>query len=370
MQSTALKEIKEIPAAQSDITAEVCEPDPLTEDEKAALLPCLDARGLQPAMLDIMTGIRDRTRIVKVRSRDGALLGLTSVLRGPSIFMKHCFGHGNHIGTNSTFFFTGTHNKAGVLSAIFKKFTEMQSFGFYIGFIDEDMAADFRDALSDVPHVVADRVMETGAIDTGEPDTLQALLKKHKHLSRQVNRFKNNGGTVHIHEGPVEDSLADAFVSCCVHSYRRNSHPGRPIDVERYGAHVRNFLTTFPATVHIYARLSGTVVGVQSFIRHTRHLELTEGGFLTHTCHAYENIIAASAQYGLEQNLERVSYGLILNGPKNRLMDKANRKPVFLVMFFQEPPDEAAAQDYRRHAHERFPQLLWRPRSAFEHLPI
>ena len=356
--------------SQINMIVEVCEPVPLTSEEKSALSPCLRERGLIPDMLDIITNIPQRTRIVKVRSDKGDLLGLTSVLLTPSIFMKHCYGQGNHIGTNNTFFFAEKCSKPQVLSAMFRKFIELRPFGRYIGFIDDDTADAFRSALDSVPHVVADRVMETGSISTKDPDTEQALFKKHRHLSRQVHRFHNKGGNVHFHEGKVGKELADDFAACCVDSYRKNIHPGTPIDVDTYGDHVRNFTMTFPSSLYIYATLNERVVGVQIFIRHERHLELTEGGFLSQTYHAYENIVVASVRYAVEQDLDRISYGLVLNQPKDRLMDKDTRKPVFVVMFFRDSVDPASLDNYRYKAHEAFPMLYWRERSTFPTLPL
>lgn len=349
---------------------EVCQPHPLTSEEKFALSPCLHRRGLNLDMLDIITNIPGRTRIVKVKSNSGELLGLTSVLLTPSIFMKHCFGQGNHIGTNNTVFFAGEHNNTRVLSSMFKKLIELRPSGLYIGIVDDDIAEDFRHALCEVPHVIADRVMETGSISTEGPEAVHSLFEEHRHLSRQVHRFANRGGTIHIHEGPAKEELADTFVSCCLSSYQKNIHPGVSIDVDAYGEHVRNFITNFPSAVYIYARLNDRIVGVQIFIRHERHLELTEGGFLSQTYHAYENIIVASVRYAAEHGLVRVSYGLILNQAKNRLMDKDTRKPVFLVMFSRAALDPAFINNYRHSAHERFPMLYWRERSAFPHITL
>ena len=140
--------------------------------------------------------------------------------------------------------------------------------------------------------------------------------------------------------------------------------------MEMYGGHVRNFIVTYPSALYIYARLNEQIVGVQIFIRHARHLELTEGGFFSQTYHAYENIIVASVRYAEEQGLDRVSYGLILNKAKDRLMDKDTRKPVFLVMFFREEPSPAMVNGFRYGAHERFPSLHWKERGSFPNLPL
>ena len=348
----------------------LCECSPLTSEEKSTLGPCLQERGLSPKMLDIITNIPQRTRIVKVLSDKGELLGLTSVLLTPSIFMKHCYGQGNHIGTNNTFFFSKNAHKAEVLLAMFKHLIEIRPFGYYIGFIDDDMVDDFRSALDKVHHVVADKVMETGSISTRGSQAEQSLFEKHQHLSRQVHRFHNKGGTVHIHNGLVGDELAEDFVACCLDSYRKNVHPGNPIDVDAYGEHVRNFITTFPFALYIYAKLDDRVVGVQIFIQHEHHLELTEGGFLSQTYHAYENIIVASVRYAVKNGLDQVNYGLILNRAKDRLMDKDTRRPVFMVMFFRDAVDPSSLDMHRYQAHERFPMLYWKDRSTFRNLPL
>ncbi|MBN1664112.1 MAG: hypothetical protein JW943_10975 [Deltaproteobacteria bacterium] len=323
-------------------------------------------------MLDIITNIPNRTRIVKAWSKDGSLLGLTSVLLTPTIFMKHCFGQGNHIGTNNTFFFGETECRADVLAAILRKLTEMRHFGYYVGMLDDDLADDFSNAIKTVPHVVATKLMEAGSVGTKNPDAAERMIKEHNHLSRQIHRFANNLGTIHIHEGAVTPDLANEFMVCCTDSYRKHTHPGRPIDVDSYGGQVRDFLMTFPGAIHIYARLNGKIVGVQTFIRHERHLELTEGGFVgdEKTYHAYENIIVASARFAAERGLERVGCGIISNPAKDRLMDRESRKPVFLVMFFRHKLTAALFRPYRDKAHERFAMPYWRERSAFTHLPL
>jgi hypothetical protein len=220
--------------------------------------------------------------------------------------------------------------------------------------------------------VVAKKVLERGAISLRGPDTERSLFREHRHLSRQEKRFANKGGTVHVQEGPVEGELADAFVSCCTDSYSRHAHPGRSINVEGYGDYVRDFLVSFPETLHIYARMNGNILGVQTFIRHDNHLELTEGGFSStdKTYHAYENIILASVRYGLEKGLDRVSYGLVTNPAKDRLMDREGREPVFLVMFFRSRITSILSGMFRGSAHKRFPLSYWRERGKFENLPV
>ena len=343
-----------------DIRVEICDALPLTVDEKAALLPGLAESGLSPCLLDIITNIPQRTRLVKAYTAEGRLLGLTSILLTPGIFMKHCYGYGNHIGTNSPFLFTQGADRAQVLAAIFRQLLEMRPGGHYVGFIDPELRQDFDAALAAVPHIVADRIMESGSISTRDPDIERAMLARHSHLSRQLHRFRNKGGSVHVLEGPPDAPLAEAFVACCLDSYRKNTHPGMAIDVDAYAGHVLGFMRSTPGALYIYACLGAQVVGVQIFLRHQRHLELTEGGFFSQTYHAYENIIMASLRYAVENGLERVSYGLILNPNKERLLDADTRVPVYLVMFFREEPPPQAKAQMRALAHERFPMLVWK----------
>jgi hypothetical protein len=357
---------------QNDLMIEVGPPLPLTDEEKSTIYPCLKKKGLNPGMLDIITNIPHRTHIIKVRSKEGKLLGLTNILLTPSIFMKHYFGEGNQIGTNHSFFFTEPDRQAEILSAIFNKLIQIRPFGYYVGLIAYENAEDFRSALNGVPHIVAQKVLEKGSISTRDPNKEQVLFKEHKHLSRQIHRFLNKGGTVHFHEGPVCEDLANAFVSCCKDSYVKHVHPGRSFNIDAYGDHVRSFLTSFPGSLHIYAKLNGKVVGVQTFIKHVSYIELTEGGFSSseQTYHAYENIIVASIRYAVEHGLDKVSYGLISNPAKDRLMDKDTHEPIFLVMFFRSKIAATVCNLYRYKAHKRFSIPYWRDRSVFHYLPI
>ena len=80
---------------------------PLSAEEKSLLAPCLHARGLSLDLLDLLTNVPEKTRLLKVYSDSGQLVGLSNVLVATSVFMKHCFGPGNHLGTNTKFFFEG-----------------------------------------------------------------------------------------------------------------------------------------------------------------------------------------------------------------------------------------------------------------------
>ena len=352
------------------LNVEVCDPIPLTVEEKAVFAPCLERQGLSPDFLDIITNIPNRSRVIKVWSKNRELLGITTVLLTQAVFMKHCFGHGNHIGTNNTFFFSESANKSDVLKAIFRKLLELRPLGLYIGFIEDDLIREFKHALDGINYQVASKVMEAGSISTKSPDAPKTLLENHTHLSRQINRFHNKGGEIFFQEGTVKNELSDAFVKCCKSSYLKNPHPGAPINVDLYGEHVRNFIQNYPSVLYIYAKLNRQVVGVQIFIKHNHYLELTEGGFLADNYHAYENIILASVQYAAEHNLEKVSYGLILNQAKNRLLDKNTRKPIYMITMGNRTMHTTAVGHMDPRAHEQFPQLYWKERSTFLDLPL
>ncbi len=350
------------------LDVEVCEPTPLTAEEKRVFVPYLEEQGLSHDFLDIITNIPNRTRVLKVRSKNKELLGITTVLLTPAVFMKHCFGQGNHIGTNNTFFFSQNANKSEVLNAIFRKLLELRQAGSYIGIIEDDLICEFKQALNCISYHVANKVMESGSISTKDPNSPRMLLDNHSHLSRQINRFRNKGGEIFLHQGAVSDELAEAFVKCCKSSYLKNPHPGAPINVEAYGEHVRNFIEHYPSVLYIYAKLNGQVVGVQIFLKHKNHLELTEGGFLADTYHAYENIILSSVQYATEHNLERVSYGLILNQTKDRLLDKNTRKPIYMITLGEQTmhPTVSGHMDPKT----QFPNLYWKERNGFPSNPL
>jgi hypothetical protein len=355
---------------EQELVAELGPAAPLSDREKAVLAPGLLRRGLTPALLDVMHTIPGRTRILKVRDQDGALLGACSVLLTPRLFMKHCFGEGNHIGSNSSFFFGPGADQGAVLTAMLQALLRERSFGTYVGIVDAALVAPMQQALVAVPHLVGARLLEAGGIAVAGARDEGFLLERHNHLRRQLHRFRNRGGVVEVHEGALPASVAGELVECCAHSYQRHAHPGRPIDVAGYTGQVHAFATSFQSAVHFCARLDGKLVGIQSFVRHPRHLELSEGGFLAQTYHAYEAIMVASVRWAAGRGLERVNYGLINNPAKDRLMDPQPRAPIFLVMLFRSRLAAALAAPYRWFAHRRLRLPYWRPRSAFAELAL
>ncbi len=340
---------------------------PLSEEEKKLLAPCLIERGLSLDLLELLVNVPERTRLIKVYSDSGRLLGLTNVLVTPSLFMKHAFGPGNHLGTNTTFFFTQKDQRAEILKALFKKLLESFPFGYYVGFIDPEVISDFSQFLKKVPHVVAQKVLEAGSISVSGKGASKDFLARHKHLRRHVKIFEKAGGKIEIHTGDLSPQLAHEIVTCCLHSYRKNIHPGVPIDISSYGEEIYDFLVHYKRSVVIATRCKERLTGVQIFLRHTHHLELTEGGFLPENFKASENIVLASVRFCEENQLERVSYGLVLNETKDRLMDQENRQPLYLVMFFAQEPEASQKEAYELHAHERFSRLFWKNSSPSRH---
>jgi hypothetical protein len=161
----------------NNMIVKIAEATPLSNEEKEIFFPDVKQRNLNPHMLDIMNNIPERTNIIKVYSDNGELIGLSSVILTPSIFMKHCYGQGNHIGTNNTFFFAPNVDRIKVISAIFSQLLEMRPTGHYVGVVDEDLKLEFKAALESVPHVVAEKVMQAGSISTLNPDAEQVMLK-------------------------------------------------------------------------------------------------------------------------------------------------------------------------------------------------
>jgi len=253
---------------------------------------------------------------------------------------------------------------------MFRTLLRERSFGTYVGRVDPELVSPLSQALAAVPHLVGARLLEAGGIAVAGARDERFLLERHDHLRRQLHRFRNKGGVVEVHEGVLPAPVAVELVECCSHSYQRHAHPGRPIDVSGYTGQVHGFATSFPAAVHFCARLDGKLVGIQSFVRHPRHLELSEGGFLAQTYHAYEAIMVESVRWAIDHRLERVSYGLVNNPAKDRLMDPPPRPPIFLVMLFRSRLGAALAKPYRWFAHRRLRLPYWRPRSAFGELPL
>ena len=308
---------------------------PLTKAEKALLAVDLERRDLSIRLLDVLPPKGRIFRLLRAYDQDRQLLAITVVLNiFPFVALKNMLGEGNHVGWDISFYFTPNAPRADAIAALLNKLGALCFYyGTYFGVVDKDLLA----ALPKVKHRLFLTDYKAGTISTHQLQSKDDYLKKHKRLRRHLRQFSKAGGTIHMHEGPVDAQLAEAFSKCVASTYK---YHGRRFPINPFRRYATETCTPFfmncQDAVHIYAEIDGKVAGCQSYVVHPNRLELSEGGFLRdrNNYHAYEAIIVASIGYATDHDLAEVSYGGVWNHTKDRYTDREDRAPIYALAMY------------------------------------
>lgn len=273
--------------------------------------------------------------LLRARSSDGRLLGITTVMSvTPFASIKQMHGEGNHVGWDVSFYLAEDVDRGRVTAALLEAVAARSMYyGLYFGAMDDDIAA----ALPHLRHRLRETDYHLGRIDTSLLGDPAEFLADHKRLRRHIRDHQRAGGTIHVVEGPLDERSAEAVSRCIRSTYRHHGGWGRLL----FKSYAQDACGTFNRicrdAVHIYSTLNGEINGCQTFVRHSRRLELSEGGFLRDrdNHHTYEAIIYASVVYAVEQGLESVGFGGIWNPAKDRYTDAAPRPPIYMLAVYR-----------------------------------
>ena len=305
---------------------------PLTAEEKTQLAGDLERRNLSVGLLDVLPPKGRMCYLLRAYEQEQQLLAVTVALNVfPFVALKNMLGEGNHVGWDISFYFAPDAPRTDAIAALLNRLASLCFYyGTYFGVVDDDLLA----ALPKVKHRLFLTDYRAGAISTHQLQSKDDYLKKHKRLRRHLRGFSKAGGTIHIHEGPVDAQLAESFSRCVDSTYR---YHGRRFPLNPFRQYASQtcppFFLTCQDAVHIYAEIDNRIVGCQSFVVHPERLELSEGGFMRgrKNYHAYEAIIVASISYAIDRGLDSVSYGGIWNHTKDRYTDKEDRAPIYVL---------------------------------------
>ena len=308
--------------------------EPLRPGERADLLPDLAARGVAPSMLDVIPPAGRFFQLLRAVDQGGRLLGITSLMSvRPFVSIKQLLGEGNHVGWDTTMYYTERADRPRVAAALLGAMARRSMYyALFFGRIDDDVRA----ALPLVRHRLLETDYRLGRIDCTRYTNRDDFLALHKRLRRHLRDHSKAGGTVHVREGPVEPDLARQFSELVLTTYRHHGGVGR-WQFKEYAYRVCGaFFANCADAVHIYTENSGGITGLQSFVRHRDVLELSEGGFdrSQDTHHAYEAIITESVGFAASNGLSSVGYGGIWNAAKDRYCDGEDRGKVYLLQLY------------------------------------
>jgi hypothetical protein len=286
-------------------------------------------------MLDVVPPRGRGFRLLRALDRDGGLLGVTPVLSvRPFVSIKQQLGEGNHVGWDASFYLAPGVDRGRVTAALLQAAAARSLYyGIYFGELDDDVAA----ALPHLRHRLLETDYRLGHIRTGRLSDPGDFAATHKRLRRNLREHERHGGRVTVVEGPLDAERAEAFSRCILSTYRHHGGWGRWLFANYARTTCPEFLRRCADAVHIYSTMDGEINGCQTFVRHERRLELSEGGFLRDrdNHHAYEAIINASVAYAVENGLEAVGLGGIWNPVKDRYTEQEPRPPVYMLATYR-----------------------------------
>jgi hypothetical protein len=298
------------------------------------LLPDLARRGVTDGLLDVIPPAGRYFQLLRAVGSRGELLGVTTLMSfRPFVSIKQLLGEGNHVGWDTSIYYSEGVDRPVVAAALLRAMARRSFYyAMFFGRIDEDVRA----ALPMVRHRLLETDYRLGQIDCTGFEEPADFLALHKRLRRNVRAHTKAGGVVHVHTGPVDESLAHRFSTLVYTTYRHHGGVGR-WQFKEYAYQVcGSFFANCRDAVHIYTEENGSLTGLQSFIRHRNRLELSEGGFdrSRDNHHAYEAIISESVAFATREGLDFVGYGGIWNAAKDRYSDREPRGKIYLLQLY------------------------------------
>ena len=162
-----------------------------------------------------------------------------------------------------------------------------------------------------------------GVVDVAGMTGVDDYIAQHGNLVRKLKHYRNKGGGIDVIHGPLSEDLRRA-VEHCIESTVCRSIITSPFQDTFADAAAETCTRPSAKVVHFVGHMGGAVLGYHTFVRTGRGLRMMHGAFDRErktTRHCYENLIVRIAQYAIEEGLEKVHFGPILNETKRRMMN-------------------------------------------------
>ena len=164
---------------------------------------------------------------------------------------------------------------------------------------------------------------DEGIIHTGNYKTHQDYYSEHRSLKRKLQEYRKVKGRIDIIKGVMDKEMIAKTKECAIVTAKKSvfnlpyqkDYPAMCEAAARIdGQHL----------VHFICRSDEVFYGYHSFAVFENQLRCLTGAFnrgLPTTHHAYENMIYKVVEYAIENNIQTIYFGAILNETKKRMMN-------------------------------------------------
>jgi hypothetical protein len=164
---------------------------------------------------------------------------------------------------------------------------------------------------------------DDGIIHLNNFNSIEDYLRLHKNLKKKLRHYKKNGGEVDLIRGKLDNKMQE-YVRNCVLSTSKHSIFKLPYQENYPNMCVSSTSIENNQVLHFICRMNNEFLGYHTFIEFENQMRCMHGAFnrnLSTTHHAYENMIYRTVEYGLENKIDTIHYGPVLNETKKRMME-------------------------------------------------
>jgi hypothetical protein len=319
----------------------------LSETERDRFAVYLEEQGLDDAVWDVYACFLDtENRMTKPRVlrafRDNELVAVAFLARcrawagsvfkpkalaaafdlvGIPAYMWIRVGYGAEVLANPGFFATDAPREE--IAATMLRYLHRKSYGLIV--IDHEDQAHLHTRVKGYPYVCDGSVHINGMVK------VQDYVAEHGSIKRKIKAFENKGGTIDRVHGAIDDALFEN-IRHCLESTVERSVIYSPWQDNAAAMAVRTCRAESDRFVHFIARMNGDLLGYHSFVQTGNGLRMLHGAFdrtrrTTH--HSYENLIIHTVGYAIDNGLESVHFGPVLNVTKQRMMNRFGKTRLY-----------------------------------------
>ena len=169
-------------------------------------------------------------------------------------------------------------------------------------------------------------------IDTSKMSDLKDYTGTHKNIKHKIKSFRRKEGIVERVNNLLKkediNSLHDCFIATSETSVFYL--PYQDLYLE---SALNTSKTRLDNVIYFIARINGDFLGYQAAIKSGKNLNALHGAFDRRrdtTYHAYDLMFVEMTDYAIEQNLDLVDFGAVLNVTKQRMVNKIINMSYFL----------------------------------------
>jgi len=184
---------------------------------------------------------------------------------------------------------------------------------------------------------------DEGIIVTKDYTTIHDYLAIHRNLKKKLKAFQKIGGRIDVIKGKVDPPMVNKIKACVISTGEKSvfklPYQDDYPDMCAGSASIDN-----DKIIHFFCQSDEEFYGYHSFILFNNQIRCLNGAFnrnLPTTHHAYENMIYRVVEYSIENKIDRVYFGPILNETKKRMMNSfiqtrlyvSSNLPILLKLF-------------------------------------